>query len=467
MTAMRLPLLSFAVAASLTTACVPNQAYRPDAPGAGPRERQYFVYEELAGRQFEPAETEDDDTYPYRLGFVEFDDRGEMFRRDQLQRVVEEIGRAKAEAKDRNTVAVVAVFVHGWKNNASEDSGNVWGFRQVLAGLSKSFGKRPLVGVYIGWRGAVLSPPLLKEFTFFDRQRKSQNISGGHVVETLLKIVQAAKGTDYSEPRETSAATVLIGHSFGGAMLETALTQTLVGLAVEARATNTPMRWPADLTVFVNEAQEATRSYQLLEALHENLPERDGWLPAKQRPQGCVAPAAAAPAGRPPDPPAIVSISSTGDTATRFAFKAAQSLQRPFNSLRSYEGTDPNILGLASQTPMFLNTTAHLKPFQSHVMGRCQCEGAACTACEDPAVEAAKNACGPVIISHLGPTPVPYVIAEVPGTRNRTPYWVLQMPPTVVSDHSTIFTPTFRDLVVTLFCRTISQGRVESLCAGG
>ena len=152
-----------------------------------------------------------------------------------MRQVVSEIAKAKAEAKARDTVAVVAVFVHGWKNNASEKSGNVWGFRQVLAGLSKSFGKRPLVGVYIGWRGAVLSPPLLKEFTFFDRQQKSQSVSGGHMVETLLKILQAAKGVDYAEPLESSAATVLIGHSFGGAVLETALTQTIVGLQSEPK----------------------------------------------------------------------------------------------------------------------------------------------------------------------------------------------------------------------------------------
>ena len=465
---MRSAVSSIVAAACLSAACVPNRAYRPEAPGQGPRERQYFVYEELASRQFDPAETDDTNAYPYRLGFVEFDDRGEMFKRDQLRRVVSEIEKAKAEARARRTVAVVAVFVHGWKNNASEQSGNVWGFRQVLAGLSKSFDRRPIVGVYIGWRGAVLRPPLLKEFTFFDRQQKSQNITGGHVVEALLKIVQAAKGVDYAEPRESSAPTVLIGHSFGGAVLETALTQTLVGLAVRAAATHTAMNWPADLTVLVNEAQEATRSYQLLEALHENLPERDGWMSKDQRPNGCLVPAvaAAAPGKRPPDAPAIVSISSTGDTATRVAYKVAQSIARPFNSLRSYDQSDPNILGLTRQTPMFLNTTAHLTAFQSHVMGRCECDGAACANCEDQAVEAARKTCGPVVIAHLGPTPVPYVIAEKPGTRNRTPYWVLQMPPAVVADHSTIFTPTFRDLVVTLFCRTISQDRVDPLCQG-
>jgi hypothetical protein len=469
---MRPQLLSLILAGCLASACVPNKIYRSAAPGTGPRDQQYFVYEELQARQFEPAETNDTSSYPYRLGFVEFDDRGEMFKRDQLRAVVAEIAKAKQEAAAEKERVVVAMFVHGWKNNAA--SGNVWGFRQVLAGLSKTFGKRRVVGVYIGWRGAVLSPPLLKEFTFFDRQQKSQNLTGGHVVEALLKILQAAKGADYQEDT-SSAATVLIGHSFGGAVLETGLTQTLVGLAVRAKATNTAMRWPADLTILVNEAQEASRSYQLVEALKENLPERDAPKPEEKekvaRPDQCLPSANAA--KRLLDPPAIVSISSTGDTATRLAYKAVQAIQRPFNSLRTYDEDDPNMLGLKRQTPMFLNTTAHMKEFQSHVMGRCRCNTTDCDptqlTCEDPAVEAAKNACGVVMMPALGPTPGRYVISEKPKTMNRTAYWVLQMPPAAVPDHSTIFTPTFRDLVVSLFCRTMSPtvDGVPAMCQGG
>ena len=43
-----------------------------------------------------------------------------------------------------------------------------------------------------------------------------------------------------------------------------------------------------------------------------------------------------------------------------------------------------------------------------------------------------------------------YVLVEKPGSRNRTPYWVLQIPPEIVPDHSTIFTPVFRGFLVGL-----------------
>jgi hypothetical protein len=313
----------------------------------------------------------------------------------------------------------------------------------------------------------VLSPPILKEFTFFDRHRKSQNLPGAHLAEALQRILQAAKGPDYADP-EPSTATVLIGHSFGGAVLETALTQTLLGLAVRAKATGTPMRWPANLIMFLNEAQEATRSFQLIEALRENLPARDAALAGEgARPAGCLPPPDAtqseAQQNRLPDAPAIVSISSTGDAATRFAFTAVKSLLRPFNSLRSYDEDDPNFLGFKRQTPMFLNTTAHMKEFHSHLIGRCGCAGPmedsgrcidpAQLRCEDPAVEAAIKACKVNIETTLANTT--YLMVEKPGAKNRTPYWVMQMPPTIVPDHSTIFTPVFRDFVITLVNRSL------------
>jgi hypothetical protein len=308
----------------------------------------------------------------------------------------------------------------------------------------------------------VVSAPVLKEFTFFDREQKSQNVPGPHMTEALIAIMRAAKGPTFEE----QTATVLIGHSFGGAVLETALSETLVGMAAQAKASNSPMRWPANLIMFVNEAQQAIRSYQLIESLARALPARDSNIPDTRlpRPNVCV-PAAdssqtQAQQDYAPDPPAIVSISSTGDYATRAAFKGAQAIQRPFNSLRSYTDDDPNLLGFKRQTPMFLNTTAHLSAFESHLMGRCTCKvdsgfnacDEANLVCEDPALDAARKVCKVNIQTRLAASD--YLIVEKPKALNRTPYWVLHMPPSIVPDHSTIFTPVFRNLIVTLLNRT-------------
>lgn len=407
MAARLVPLI---VAACICASCVGNKAYRL---------KQSVFHEELLTQQFDPTNTGVfDRKWPYDLAFVEFDDRGEMFDRTQLDRAVQEIRRVKSAAV-AGVRPVVALFVHGWKNNASESSGNVWGFRQLLAGLKLQYGDEvPVLGIYIGWRGAVVSAPILKEFTFFDRHGKSQNLPNAHMVEALLKIMQAAKGAEFEDD---STISVLIGHSFGGAVLESALTEALMGMVLKGAPSGT-VRWPATLIMLLNEAQEATRSYQLIEALHANLPAREACLPSgqKQRPQV----------------PAILSITSTGDSATRVAFPAAQSLARPFNSLRTYP--QPNFLGLGSQTPMFFNTTAHLGEFRSHLMGRA----------DEPDIQQAWANCKPAIEALI--EDVCYVVVEKPGARNRTPYWAMHMPTAIVPDHSTIFGSAFRRFLTTL-----------------
>ena len=398
--------------AILSYGCVGNRPYRIHYNGTTSVVDPVKL-EKLKTKEFDPSQTGiPDHEWPYRLGFIEFDDRGEMFDRLQVANAVAAIEAAKKEARDNGTTAVVAVFVHGWKNNASDKSGNVWGFRQVLAGMALQYKvpggpQAPVVGIYIGWRGAVLSPPLIKELTFYDRQRKSQNLPNAHMVEALLRIMRAAKGPQFEDK---STVSVLIGHSFGGAVLETALTQSLEGLVVNAEP-GTTIRWPANLIMFINEAQEATRSYQLIESLLTNLEPR-----------------------QPLDNPGVLSISSTGDYATRAFYPAVQALTRPMNSLRKYPGG--NKLGIKSQTPMYFNTTAHMAQFRSHLFGRA----------DDPAIGAALRCCRAYMEATIGG--VKYVIVEKPGTLNRTPYWVMQIPPSLVPDHSTIFTPQFRTVLV-------------------
>jgi len=397
------------LATGVNVCCVGNVAYR----------RGHSVLnEQLLTGEFDRTQNPSEWSRPwrYRLAFVEFDDRGELFDRDELTAALGAIAQAKAEEVNAGGPAVVALFVHGWKNNAADSSGNVWGFRQLLAGLSEQYAT-PVVGIYVGWRGAVLNAPILEDFTFFDRHAKSQNLPGAHMVETLLKIMQAAKGPRYTDP----TISVLVGHSFGGAVLESALTQSLEDM-IEARPAGGDVQWPANLIVFLNEAQEATRSYQLVESLMANVTPRDPCQPpgVRQDMPG----------------PAIVSMSSTGDYATRAAFPAGQIFARPFNSLRHYDA--PNALGFSSQTPMFFNTTAHLDEFRSHLMDRA----------DDPDIAAAMKSCKPYLTTTLGGTE--YVLVEKPNARNRTPYWVMHIPTAIVPDHSTIFTTVYRNLLITL-----------------
>ncbi len=404
---MRQRVLALVLAAVLPTGCVANKAYH------GGNERHH---EELMTKQFDPLQTQiSNEPFPYRLSFVEFDDRGELFNRTQLATALSEIEEVKKDASAGQRPLVV-VFIHGWKNNASDSSGNVWGFRQVLATLSLQFGKTPVLGIYIGWRGAVTGLPILKEFTFFDRRLKSQSLPNAQMVETLTKIMKAS----HEGPSDRQPVSVLVGHSFGGAVLETALTDSLMQSSINV-ASPGGVSWPADLVIFINEAQEAIRSYQLIETMHANLPPEPP----------CTRPNEKGSARR----PVVVSMSSTGDYATRAFYPGAQALLRPFNTLRSYPADNPNFLGFKNQSAMFFNPTAHLKQFQSHLLGRA----------DDPDVAQAALQCAPVIDYTV--KNVRYLLVEKTGAVNRTPYWVMHIPSAVVPDHSTIFTPVFTILL--------------------
>jgi len=372
-------------------------------------------------------------SHAYRLAFIEFDDRGEFFERRQLDNALGEIAKVKAASTAKAPAAVV-VFVHGWKNNAAPGNGNVCDFETMLLQLGPQFSNNDdlsdaerthVLGIYIGWRGAVISAPVLKELTFFDRRDKSQNLPNAHLVETLLSIVKAAKGSDYRDP----TFTLLVGHSFGGGLLESALTQTVTNIVLDTPH-NQEIHWPADLTVLVNEASQATQSYQLVESMMTNIVPRPACGP-----------------GNPPLPPGdfykprIISITSTGDQATGKIFPIGQAVSRPFNSLRKYP--HPNALGLTSQTPMYLKTTAHIDAFFTHVLD----ESTA------PAVIAAgKAGCPTPLISKIPINGEEHVFKMVdrPGARNLTPYWVMQMPTSIVSDHSDIFSSQFRKLMLDL-----------------
>jgi hypothetical protein len=159
----------------------------------------------------------------YTLAFVEFDDFGEFFHPCQLVEMQEAI----RSAKEKQGKVAVLVFVHGWKNNASDRSGNVWGFRNQLREYARNTSALPpnvpLIGIYIGWRGAVVRT--LKDFSYWDRRDTATHIAGAHMSETLMSIIHETKGQNGDQ-----STLIMVGHSFGGLLLEHAITQSLVSM---------------------------------------------------------------------------------------------------------------------------------------------------------------------------------------------------------------------------------------------
>ena len=72
-----------------------------------------------------------EETTAYVLGFVEFDDQGWLWSREQMRAVLDRI--IEEDAKQR---LLIITFVHGWKHNTAYDDPNVEMVRQTLRRLS-------------------------------------------------------------------------------------------------------------------------------------------------------------------------------------------------------------------------------------------------------------------------------------------------------------------------------------------
>jgi pimeloyl-ACP methyl ester carboxylesterase len=160
----------------------------------------------------------------YELAFLEFTERGNLFHRDRLADL--------AQYLKQQQDALILVFVHGWKHNASEDDSNVQSFRKLLAQLASvnALGARKIIGIYLGWPGATLPVPLLQEVTFWARKAVAEEVGKGGATEVLLRLEAAAV------PRgETNGNLFLvIGHSFGGAIVLSALNEVLLDKLIGA-----------------------------------------------------------------------------------------------------------------------------------------------------------------------------------------------------------------------------------------
>lgn len=422
----------------------------------------------------------------FYLAFIEVDEFGEMFDRRQLNHALGLIQEAKSKSKtmmkraDGSVVpthnAVVVTFIHGWKNNASDSSGNVWGFRDSLSEIANALDERlkkragddkeqflqgegpePVVGIYIGWRGAVTNVGVVKEFTFFDRRNAAARIPGAHLTEILKDISYTAKscirgpdvppGAPNPCPENsrtgpgTGSFSVIVGHSFGGQVLERTVTQALASdlLTQEAERKDRERRGQekprgnfiepeTDLIVMLNEAAPATEGKQLIDLLRVHKMQ----LCVKIEGGRCVE-----------NQPLILSITSTGDWATGLTLPVGQGASSIFQKkFRKYE--DPQPKEIPSQRTYYLHSTAHLPALFNHVLGEAS----------DPKikkeVEAAREGGHGADVHCFTAAKIQgkeYCIAPVADAFNDTPYWVMQMGTEFVPDHGQIFRPAFRELL--------------------
>lgn len=216
--------------------------------GEGERTRVSCVAEER--HEALAATTETLEHERFDLHVLEFDDDGVAWNPER------QADSFKALQERLKEPAVVVAFVHGWKNDASVCNGNIACFREVLQILAKGEKlysgwrtPRRVIGVYIGWRGGTVKPKGLNAFSFWGRKHTAHVVgdNGGvtAVIERLRTLVQTARAKSTPATRAAKQAPaemtslIFVGHSFGGALLYSALATSLnasVGAAVQSTA---------------------------------------------------------------------------------------------------------------------------------------------------------------------------------------------------------------------------------------
>ena len=387
------------------------------------------------------------------LAIIEFDDFGDFWWPGQLEDTMNVIDRLSHPPTDGlgNGEAIVVVFVHGWKHDASpedEQKGNLGDFKNLLIRVAleerSNRGEiaRPVVGVYLAWSGLTAKPLLPKQLSFFGRKNAAERVAGVSFSHAIHRIVGHAKDRGSARYGNPNSVVIVMGHSFGGLILEDTLLPTL---AIE---TDGFMEFNPDLVILINSANEAIRARQFIQAL-EKAPPRVAKVSGS-----CVS------------QPLIVSVTSAGDWGTGTVFPIGMRFKGPFKRLRPDLSSVPGVGGTKydqwsyyTHTPgdSIFSGTLHSHAFDcpfSPSKG-CRLAGSRKSATgeiefELPVVklgecrrESERRRGGLKCIDSIyfkGPrTRQVYSIDRRPGSGNNTAYWIMQTPASVMPNHTGIF----------------------------
>jgi hypothetical protein len=201
---------------------------------------------------------------PYELAIVEFDDQGRCYDRGQMDAVAQRLEALAPDESSTGEDVILVAFAHGWEHDARSDDDNLSAFRVLLnetveyerSATVPGAKPRPVLGVFIGWRG--LSEyglgDVVADATFWGRQAAGQQVAVGSVRELFGRLRHYR---NRQQKRGGNPLLVIVGHSFGGMIVFSALAQSLIQAASARVGRVTPEF--ADLVLLVNPAIEAAR----------------------------------------------------------------------------------------------------------------------------------------------------------------------------------------------------------------
>jgi hypothetical protein len=441
----------------------PPRLYFPDM--------EYHNPGKFAGKVGPPS-IESHERLNYHLAFVEFDQRGDFWDRQQLAYAA---GAIKEVGKGGKPILLIE-YVHGWHNNANEldvrenpaeSIRDVAKFKQFLAIVAQSPFVQKLhyrvFGVYIGWRGEIwrqddrnlLTEPvwISHNLSFYREKGIGTNVGTMPMVtEAIFWLVHEARRTS------PNSHTVLIGHSFGALVLENALSQAIAssvsGTPYEAQhSAGASLYSPADLVLLLNSAADSMRAKGLQDMLSRIGSSASQYIDKTR--------------------PLVVSVTSTGDEATGFFFPLGTGLSNALVHFRDYNPAKPNGSPI-SQRYFVTHTPGHNDYLITHtVCPSKDIAGSLPLPNEDASPPRSErslfqeafedNLEKPIVPQDTGwnrkwsfrcvgkngiclATIVPKEDAA-----HKTPYWIIQVPPSIIKDHSDIFNQQSLCLYAALF----------------
>lgn len=427
----------------LLTGCSPLRYYHPEAEPcqAAAQALQSCATSAIQQRQLSP------DLY-YSLSFIEFDDQGQLWQRAQLHRLQTYLAQQSGQQS-----LLMLVFVHGWKHSAQAEDLHIATFNRILAQIAQDEAKvakaeqrpaRQVAGIYLGWRGGSVRLPVIREASFWERKNTAQKVAHGGVAEVLNRLEQLRLAQNAHQPNASAPTQLaIIGHSFGGAILYSALAQILEQRFIEAaghcrtepKASLPPIQGFANLVVLINPAFEAVK----FSTLHAMAAECRHYSPQQL--------------------PVLAILSSRADWATRVAFKAGRLVSTLFE--RTTQPSHYNAVLERQQTidQHQANITAigHFKPYQTHQL--------------TPAVSTTGGPVGLMpqldALRHDWQQDAPgktLRIADLNLTRStdsagRNPYMLIAADPQLIADHGDISQPAILNFMRQLILLAMRLGQ--------
>jgi hypothetical protein len=406
-------------------------------------------------------------THDYSLAVIEFDDQG--WYHDICQRkALEEFLDQKASQKED---LLIVAFIHGWKHNAAPNDTALESFRCVLRDLGCSENRRQVLGVYLGWRGlSLLGNKLWMNVSFWARKKAAGKVAVGSVREILarLRAFQTERNNSHDgEESDVGTRLCIAGHSFGGLILFTAVSEYLIESVTRTFFGSSEkhiIRPFGDLVILINPAFEAARYLPLYTAVQAKT------VYAKNQ------------------RPCFLAVTATNDRATGFWFPLGRWLSTRLesvrrNALESWSSDHAKVSASSVRIPpadaqkeTILKTIGHLEWLTTHRLScsKKEAEQSAYQAykgkgpdhpdwnTERQAFHEFNRECRPD--GHLQPgwkrIYAGGAILEHCNGHPDNPFWTIEAKPEIVYGHNGIFRPVFVN-----FLRQVLEDRLQPISA--